>query len=152
MSSHSKTQPVCGQKQLSHKPPDWWFQGWRLTRTKWGMTDEVILHSLMSTTRLWSETLSLSCWRTAYKYHWNYRWNEKQQSAFAAVYARLCTSWLRNMEWEADVTSFLRHLRSNFGDMNTIFVSRAEKLNGQTAAIHRSARGGFPSIPNSFSL
>lgn len=44
-------------------------------------------------------------------------------------------SLLRNMEREADVTSSLRHLRLNSGDMNTIFVSGARKLNGQTAAI-----------------
>lgn len=45
------------------------------------------------------------------------------------------TSSLKNMEREPDVTrSFLRHLRFNFGDMNTIFESGARKLNGQTAA------------------
>lgn len=45
------------------------------------------------------------------------------------------TSLLNNMEQEADVTrSFLRHLRFNSGDMNTIFESGARKLNGQTAA------------------
>lgn len=68
------------------------------------------------------------------------------------------------MEGEADVTSSLRHLRLNSGDMNTIFVSGARKLNGQTAAIvgicalHSyftilcSAHRGFPRILNSFPL
>lgn len=41
----------------------------------------------------------------------------------------------KNMEREADVTrTFVRHLRFNSGDMNTIFESGARKLNGQTAA------------------
>lgn len=45
------------------------------------------------------------------------------------------TSLLNSMEREADVTrSFLRHLRFNSRDMNTIFESGAQKLNGQTAA------------------
>lgn len=54
-----KTQPLCGQNQLPYKSPDWLFYGWRLTCTKWGMTDELILHSFISTTGLWGQTLLL---------------------------------------------------------------------------------------------
>lgn len=73
-----KTQPLCGQNQLPYKSPDWLFYGWRLTCTKWGMTDELILHSFISTTGLWGQTLLLlsalklvsdtyaGIWHTAY--------------------------------------------------------------------------------------
>lgn len=67
--------------------------------------------------------------------------NNNLSLVFAAVVYKLylvcCppTALQKNMEREPDVTrSFLRHLRFNSGDMNTIFECVVRKLNGQTAA------------------
>lgn len=42
---------------VPYQSTDWLFYGWRPTFTKWGMTDKIILHLLISTCGLWGWNL-----------------------------------------------------------------------------------------------